>query len=98
MLVAAGVLLETQTPSTLVDEARLPIPGVIRRIMNGDDILELIAHSSDALGRHQLIAVRKPARIQKRLIVEADSLDDERVTFVACGSVSRLRRIRRRPG
>src|SRR5215469_2295813 len=38
---AADIVLDPQLVMLIVDEARLPIPAVIFRIVNGDDVLEL---------------------------------------------------------
>jgi hypothetical protein len=79
MLVAAGVILETDIVALRIDEARLPIPCVQLRIVDRDDILELVADLANALGGDQLVAVRQPRRVEKGLIVEAVALYDERV-------------------
>jgi hypothetical protein len=38
---AADIVLEANVITQFVNEARLPIPAVIFRIVNGDDVLKL---------------------------------------------------------
>ena len=79
---AADVIFEADVIAQFVNEARLPIPAVIFRIMNGDDVLKLgRADPADALHRRHLVAMRHAGRIDERLFIEADRVDHERIAL-----------------
>src|SRR6516162_8871423 len=61
---AADIVLDPQLVMLIVDEARLPIFGVVVGIVDGDDVLELgRAHLADALDGAQLVGVGRAGRV-----------------------------------
>ena len=82
MRFAAVVVLDADVVAHGVDEACLPIAGVVHRIVNGDDILELRrADLADALESAQRVGVRCAGGIEEGLFVEAGRLDHQRVAL-----------------
>src|ERR1043166_4622147 len=89
VLLAADVVLDPQVVAQLVGEARLPLLGVILRIVDRDDDLEIVRPGpADALDRLQFVGVRRAGRVQKGLLVEARGLDHERVAVVMADRIA----------
>src|SRR5579883_2131783 len=79
---AADIVFEADIVAQLVNEARLPIPAVIFRIVNGDDVLELSgADPADALLRGHLVGMRSAGRVDEGLFVEAYGVDYQRIAL-----------------
>src|SRR5258708_277521 len=84
MRLAADIILQPHVIALLVDEARLPIAGVVLRIVDGDDVLDLgRADPADALECVHLVGVRRAGGVDERLLVEAGRLDHQRLAVEA---------------
>src|SRR5258706_15037726 len=83
MLLAADIFHHAHVAVIVVYVARDEIARVIDRIMDRDHVLEPLAfvQSAQTLGRLELIAVRKPGRIEERVLVETGGVDDENRAF-----------------
>src|SRR5260370_40959051 len=78
----ANVVFEASVITLFVNEACLPIPGVILRIVNGDDVLKLgRADPADTLHCDHVVGMRRAGRIDESLLVEASGVDHERIAL-----------------
>src|SRR5579883_1114151 len=93
---AADIVFEADIVAQLVNEARLPIPAVIFRIVNGDDVLELSgADPADALLRGHLVGMRSAgsAPLSSRTsspftILNITAGIGRRASFTSCATIS----------
>src|SRR5258708_27775403 len=79
---AADIILQANVVVQAVDEARAEIAREHLRIVQRDDVLELVRPDLlDALGGADFIAVRRAGGVDEGLVVEADGLDHQRVAL-----------------
>src|SRR5438067_124037 len=81
MAVVGGVILEPHVVTLVIDEARLPVSRVHFRIMDGDDVFELVADFADAFEGAHLLAMRQSACIEEGHVREAGCFHHQRVAF-----------------
>src|SRR2546422_6221759 len=82
MFLTAEIVVDSHVIALVVDEARLPIPRVIVRVVYGDDDLELRrADFADAFERAHLVGLRRARGVNKGLFIETGRLDHQRVAL-----------------
>src|SRR2546422_3264384 len=82
MFLTAEIVVDSHVIALVVDEARLPIPRVIVRVVYGDDDLELRrADFADAFERAHLVGLRRARGVNKGLFIETGRLDDQRIAL-----------------
>src|SRR5215831_12181896 len=70
MGLAANIVFEADVIAQSVDEARLPIAGVMLRIVNGNEVLKLgRADAADALHRRHLVGMGRAGGVEEGLFV-----------------------------
>src|SRR5712675_1609769 len=94
MLLATRIIHHPDVGPRLVHETRVPILGEDTRIVDGDDVLELLAaiDLADAFDGAQLVGVGRARIVEERSFVEPCRLDDQGIAVPMAGRVAGIER------